>query len=301
LSIIFLKKVKVRGVFLPLILTLQLKASCDIIVYNANGLFGDDCMQLYHDVQIGKISIIVQKSENPNFEFNCVSRNWNGFIFVVDGDGEFIDSSGTHKLKKHSVLLLQNKAKYIFRGGKNGIKYITTALELYPANGFEALELPTFLNAEKHPYILKHAEDMLKIWESRSPFYVMEARLLAERILIEIIRIFYNPSTGFELGGRLSPALTYINQNYDKNITNEQLAALCDLSATHFRRLFKEQMKISPMQYRENIRLHWAIKMLESQMFTISEVADNLGYSDIYHFSKVIKRHTGNPPSFYKK
>lgn len=258
-------------------------------------------MQLYHDVQIGKISIIVQKSENPDFIFNCTSRNHNGFIFVVDGEGEFIDSTGQHALKKHSVLLLQNKAEYIFKGGKNGIKYITTAFDLYPENGFEILGLPTFLNAEKHPYILKHAEDMLKIWESRSPFYVMEARLLAERILIEIIRIFDNPSSGFELGGRLSPALNYINQNYDKTITNEHLAELCDLSTTHFRRLFKEQLGISPMQYRENIRLHWATKLLGSQMFTISEVAEQLGYSDIYHFSKVIKRHTGNPPSFYKK
>ena len=258
-------------------------------------------MQLYHDVQIGKISIIVQKSESPDFIFNCESRNNNGFIFVVDGEGEFIDYTGEHKIKKHSVLLLKNKSKYIFKGGKNGIKYITTAFDLYPENGFEILGLPTILNAEKHPYILKHAEDMLKIWESRSSFYVMEARLLAERILIEIIRIFNTPSSGFELGGRLSPALNYINQNYDKNITNEQLAELCDLSSTHFRRLFKEQTGVSPMQFRENIRLHWAIKLLESQMFTISEVAEELGYSDIYHFSKVIKRHTGNPPSFYKK
>lgn len=258
-------------------------------------------MQLYHDVQIGKISIIVQKEEKPDFIFNCQSRSWTGFIFVTDGDGVFIDSSGEYEIKKHSVLMLKTKSKYIFKGGKNGIKYITTAFDLYPENGFEILGLPTFLNAEKHPYILKHAEDMLKIWETRSSFYVMEARLLAERILIEIIRIFDNPSSGFELGGRLSPALNYINQNYDKNITNERLAELCDLSTTHFRRLFKEQTGISPMQFRENIRLHWAIKLLESQMFTISEVAEQLGYSDIYHFSKVIKRHTGNPPSFYKK
>ena len=142
---------------------------------------------------------------------------------------------------------------------------------------------------------------MLKLWENRSPFYVMETRLLAERILLDIINICKNATSGFEFGGRLSPALTFINQNYDENITNEHLAMLCDLSTTHFRRLFKEQMGLSPMHYRENIRLHWAIKLLESQMFTISEVADKLGYSDIYHFSKVIKRHTGNPPSFYKK
>ena len=258
-------------------------------------------MQLFHDIRIGRISVIVQKSEKPNFVFNCVGRNFDGFIFITDGDGTFADASGEFEIKRGSVLLLEENSKYVFKGGNKGITYITTGFALHPTGGFSALTLPTLIDTGKHPYILKQAEDMLKLWENRSPFYIMESRLLSERILLDLINICQNATSGFEFGGRLSPSLIYIHQNYDKNISNEQLAALCDLSTTHFRRLFKEQMGISPMHYRENIRLHWAIKMLESQMFTISEVAGKLGYSDIYHFSKVIKRHTGNPPSYYKK
>lgn len=258
-------------------------------------------MQLFHDIRIGRMSVVVRKAEKSYFVFNCTSRNFDGFIFITDGDGTFTDASGEHRLKRGSVMLLEENSSYIFKGGKNGISYITMGFALHPEGGFTALGLPTFIDTEKHPYILKQAEDMLKLWENRSPFYIMESRLLAERILLDLINICQSVASGFEFGGRLSPALAFINQNYDKNITNEQLSALCDLSTTHFRRLFKEQMGLSPMQYRENIRLHWAIKLLESQMFTISEVADKLGYSDIYHFSKVIKRHTGNPPSYYKK
>jgi len=258
-------------------------------------------MKLFHDIRIGRMYIIVFKKEKNNFIFDCKSRNFDGFIFVTDGDGTFTDASGEHQLKRGAVMLLEEKSNYIFKGGKNGISYITMGFALHPEDGFSSLGLPTFIDTEKHPYILKQAEQMLKLWENRSSFYIMEARLLSERILLDLINICQNATSGFEFGGRLSPALTFINQNYDKSITNEQLAELCDLSTTHFRRLFKEQMGISPMHYRENIRIHWAIKLLESQMFTISEVADRLGYSDIYHFSKVFKRHTGNSPSFYKK
>ncbi len=257
-------------------------------------------MQLVHDIRIGRISVLVQKSEKPNFQFNCTSRNFDGFVFITAGDGTFTDATGEHKLSRGSVMLLEEKSNYIFKGGKNGISYITTGFALHPQNGFSDLGLPTFIDTQKHPYILKQAEEMLKLWENRSPFYTMEARLLSERILLDLINICQNAESGFEFGGRLSPALAFINQNYDKTITNEQLAKLCDLSTTHFRRIFKEQVGVSPIQYREKIRLHWAIKMLESQMFTISEIADKLGYLDVYHFSKVIKRHTGNPPSFYK-
>lgn len=258
-------------------------------------------MLLYNDIRIGKISIVVQKAETPAFVFNCKERMGDGFIFVTDGNGTFTDASGEYPISKHSVMLLQKGERYTFKAGKEGISYITTAFDLHPENSFRALSLPVCINTEKHPYILKQAMDMLKVWENRSPLYIMETRLITEHLLIDLIGICNNPASGFQFGGRLAPALTHINRNYDRPITNEELAELCDLSTTHFRRLFREQLGVSPMQYRENIRLHWAIKLLESQMFTISEVADKLGYSDIYHFSKVIKRHTGNPPSFYKK
>lgn len=258
-------------------------------------------MQLYNDIRVGNISIVVQKEDNSDFYFNCHSRAGYGFIFVLDGSGTYSDASGKYSIQKHSVMILQKDDSYFFKAGENGITYITTAFNVEPVNSFRELGLPTCINAEKHPYILKQAKDMLNVWESRSPRYIMETRVIIEHLLLDLIGICENPASGFQFGGRLAPALTYINQNYDKPLSNEELADLCELSSTHFRRLFKEQIGTSPMQYRETIRLHWAIKFLESQMFTISEVAENLGYSDIYHFSKVIKKHTGNPPSFYKR
>ena len=70
-------------------------------------------MQLYHDIRIGRISVVVKKTEGSDFWFNCTGRNFDGFIFVTDGDGVFIDESGEHPLKKNSVMILSNKSKYL--------------------------------------------------------------------------------------------------------------------------------------------------------------------------------------------
>lgn len=223
-----------------------------------------------------------------------------GFILVLDGDGVFIDHTGKHYIKKHSIMLLQKGDKYFIRAGENGLVYTTTAFNLHPKNAFRELELPTCVNLEKHPYILNQIEEVLTVWENRSQWYLMESRIRLEQILLDLINCLYTSDISLSIKDRLAPALSYINLNYDKHIKNEYLAELCNLSSTHFRRLFCEKMGKSPMQYRESIRIHWAKKLLQTQMFTIAEIAEQLGYSDVYHFSKVIKKHTGNPPSYYK-
>lgn len=258
-------------------------------------------MHLYHDIRVGTISVIVKKHENKTFVFECSDRIDDGFIFVLEGDGTYSDKSGEYKLKKHSVMLLQKGDKYSIKSGKNGLVYLTTAFNLHPQNAFRESGLPPCTDTEKHPYILKQALEILKVWEKRSQWYLMETRIKIEQLILDLINCLNNNEISLQFKGRLEPALSYINQNYDKPIKNEILADLCNLSVTHFRRLFSEQIGKSPLQYREAVRVHWAIKQLESRMFTISEIAERLGYSDIYHFSKVIKKHTGNPPSFYKK
>ena len=35
-------------------------------------------------------------------------------------------------------------------------------------------------------------------------------------------------------------------------------------------------------------------------MFTVSEISEKLGYSDVYYFSNAFKKYTGNTPSYYK-
>ncbi len=258
-------------------------------------------MDLYHDIRVDTIEVIVKKEETSTFIFECHKRRSDGFIIVLDGDGIYSDSSGEYHIKKHSIMLLQRGESYTTKAGKNGLTYITTAFRLRPNNAFRELGLPTCINTERYPYILKQAEDMLCIWEERSQWFLMKTRLVIEQLLIDLISSLDEPISGIHSKGRLAPALNYINQNYDKHISNETLAELCDLSITHFRRLFSMQTGVSPLQYRETIRLHWAVKLLESQMFTVAEIAEKLGYSDIYHFSKVMKRHTGKTPSFYKK
>lgn len=93
---------------------------------------------------------------------------------------------------------------------------------------------------------------------------------------------------------------TYMENNYAKDISIEQLATLYYVSPTYLSKIFKDLTGVSPINYLIQIRLKNAHQMLEKQDLTVKEVAKAVGYEDAYHFSKSFKKHFGISPSIVK-
>ena len=107
----------------------------------------------------------------------------------------------------------------------------------------------------------------------------------------------YMPS---EKQKRIAPALEYISQHYNQAVTNDELAAMAGLSTVYFRKLFAATMNISPIAYAHKLRIEKAKEMLASDYGTLSDVAQALGYADLYDFSRDFKKHVGVSPSRYQ-
>ena len=82
-------------------------------------------------------------------------------------------------------------------------------------------------------------------------------------------------------------------------MTNDQLAALTGLSTVYFRKLFVRVTGVSPMTYARKLRISKAKEMLKSDYGTLSDIAQSLGYSSLYDFSRDFKTHVGVSPSKY--
>ena len=106
----------------------------------------------------------------------------------------------------------------------------------------------------------------------------------------------YLPTKKQEL---ITPAVEYISQNYNKPLTNDELAALTGLSTVYFRKLFTEVIGTSPMVWARQLRIEKAKEILRSDYGALSEVAQSLGYANLYDFSRDFKKHTGTAPSNY--
>ena len=95
---------------------------------------------------------------------------------------------------------------------------------------------------------------------------------------------------------RLVSVLTYIEHNYQKQITIKDLANLCYMSPNYFVTYFTEKMEQSPYQYIKNYRFGQAISMLQSGL-QVGKVAEAVGYENISSFSGAFKKKFGYYPS----
>ena len=79
----------------------------------------------------------------------------------------------------------------------------------------------------------------------------------------------------------------------------EEALASVPYNEVYFRRAFRERIGMTPQKFRELKRMEFAISRLDMGV-SVKEVAAELGYSDPYFFSRMFKRHIGEPPSRFR-
>lgn len=75
------------------------------------------------------------------------------------------------------------------------------------------------------------------------------------------------------------------------------LARHAGLSESRFRALFREATGCSVTRYQNRLRVRMARDLLASGQYTVSQVAAEMNFRDVYYFSRLFKRMTGLPPS----
>jgi len=93
----------------------------------------------------------------------------------------------------------------------------------------------------------------------------------------------------------------FIRNNYNRNLTLEEIADSVYLSPYYVSRIFKESQSITVMDYVTRVKLDEAKKMLGNTRYKIDEIAVRLGYSDASYFSKVFKKNEGMTPTQFRQ
>ncbi len=100
---------------------------------------------------------------------------------------------------------------------------------------------------------------------------------------------------------KLRPALEYIHSHFAEYISNDILAEKTGYSTPYFRKLFKETIGSSPIDYLKKLRIEKAKEMLSGEFGSVGAVATSLGYLNIYDFSRDFKKRVGVSPLKYAK
>ena len=99
----------------------------------------------------------------------------------------------------------------------------------------------------------------------------------------------------------LQQILAYMDEKVTEPITIEQICHKFFLSRTSLQSLFKLYLHNSPKSYLLSLKLQKSKELIRENQYTISEIADMLGFSSIHYFSRLFKKYFDLSPSEYAK
>jgi AraC-like DNA-binding protein len=92
----------------------------------------------------------------------------------------------------------------------------------------------------------------------------------------------------------------FLRNNLARKITLEEVAAAMHVSASALSHRFKRERGETPIALQHRMRINYAGELV-MKGYPLKEVAEELGYSDEFHLSKMFKKITGKSPRAYRK
>lgn len=93
----------------------------------------------------------------------------------------------------------------------------------------------------------------------------------------------------------------YCAKNIASDILIDDLAAIANCSKWHFSRRFAEYEGVSPHRYLMEMRVKYAVQLMENSTFSLKEIAERCGFYDLSYFGKVFKSYMQISPKKYRK
>ena len=124
---------------------------------------------------------------------------------------------------------------------------------------------------------------------------------LTEALSMLVLRHATKPTDdhGPDIKAPLLRVQNYIQENFYRPLTLDELAAVAGLSTFHLIRRFKREIGITPYEYLMNVRIEAAKKLLAAGM-PVSQVALDAGFYDQSHLNRHFRRILGFPPGKYR-
>ncbi len=242
--------------------------------------------------------------------------------YCIDGDGDMVFDERTVPFSPGMLTIIPKNYphttnsrpntksywEYIFFNPEDVLK------DAYPDNRLFVQKITELVNKKEQYYMDGENTELVAMvrlimeeCRNRKSYSVECIRGMLLAVIMHIARNDTDSNRKMEdlriRGGvhQISEALEYIEKKYMEEIKMEDLAEICSLSETHFRRLFTEYMHMTPVEYLNLIRVQQACELMMKSRYSMEEVAQRVGYVTVSTFNRNFRKIIGTSPYQYKK
>lgn len=100
---------------------------------------------------------------------------------------------------------------------------------------------------------------------------------------------------------KIIPALNYISTFYMKPTSVDALAQKCNLSTSHFRKLFKQAIGVSPLEYMLQTKIKMASLLLRDTNMSVLDISFEVGFESLSSFNRHFRAYMRTTPTAFRK
>ena len=130
----------------------------------------------------------------------------------------------------------------------------------------------------------------------QSPFHLMGHIYLFADLLAQSVARPQPAATSKMSDYYIKEPINYIEQNFQNNITIEDVASVCGINRSYLGKIFKKNTGQSPQEFLMNYRMVKAAELLKLTSLSIADIGSAIGYENQLHFSRAFKNIYGVSP-----
>lgn len=236
-------------------------------------------------------------------DYSSSPRLCHNLVFILEGSGDIIVENSIITIKKGDILFIPKNSTYIssWKANPNCVFHsvhfnFSLAKDPYFLNNVSIQKLPN----EQFEFLYDKVKTIQQYQYSKNLDYFLclsAFYLLCGTLLPSVDTKVIHPAIT-----SITPAVSYLENNYTSSCTIEYLASLCCLSPSRFFYLFKKQVGCSPISYKNKVLIQ---KVSQTLLFhkdkSIENIAFEYGFSSPIYFRRLFKKLTGKSPSQYRK
>lgn len=238
-----------------------------------------------------------------------------------EGCGESVLRERRERFRKGSMVIVPPNYPHTNNSDGGGVAYwewiyldIESVLQDMKEISFSKLDADYILNVlyeealffqqEEYPRLSEIIRDIRRESAKKAYMYREKLKGLLQMFVVELLRI-RNISDEMPRKSprsfQIAPALDYLREHYNEDIRIRDLARVCNVSESHFRRIFQECMNMTPGDHVNVIRIREATRLLLKSHATMEEVAYRVGYGNVSTFNRNFKKMLGVTPYQWKR
>ncbi|MGW9526580.1 AraC family transcriptional regulator [Paenibacillus terrae] len=136
-------------------------------------------------------------------------------------------------------------------------------------------------------------------WNAKLPGYELMTRTLLQQLFISISQSVRKQHWNDSNARKVEKIIQYMHQHINSKVTLTELSEMVQLAPTYLSRTFKETTGYAVIEFFNKIKIDKAKELLIEGDKKVKEVAQALGFTDEFYFSRLFKRMEGISPSEY--